>query len=424
VVHALTGRQEFARGYKVLLAAVLGSGTGVAVLVAYGIGAFVSAFERDYGWTRAEVTAAPLCFAIGVLLAGAGAGALADRYGARRVALISQLLLAAGFAAMSRLGPQLWTFYAAYLLLPMVAAGTLPMTWTRAVIGWFVASRGLALGMSLIATGLVGALLPSYLSWLIGIVGWRGAYLGLAIVPLVVGMPLALLYFREPDEVPATGASASAAAQRARVPIDAGSFLFSAAVRTRSFWQLSASFLLAAICVGAVLTHAIPLLMGRGFSAPAAAAIAGLFGMAVTCARLISGLLLDRYSGPRVAAVMFGGGALACALLVYAGDNRVLCGLAIVLVGLAAGGEADIGAYVAARYFGRAHYGAIYGLFYTIYCLGGGIGPMLAGVAYDRSGSYQTSLYTGVAGFALAAVMAVLLQAPRSALQADHAAVS
>jgi predicted MFS family arabinose efflux permease len=282
------------------------------------------------------------------------------------------------------------------------------------VIGWFVTGRGLALGMSLLATGIVGGLLPSYLSWLIGIAGWRGAYLGLAIVPLIIGMPLALLYFREPEEVPARGAAAIAAAQRTTQAINAGSFEFGAAVRSWSFWQLSVSFLLAAICVGAVLTHAIPLLMGRGFSAPAAAATAGLFGMAVTCARLISGLLLDRYGGPRVAAVMFGGGALACALLVYAGDSRLLCGLSIVLVGLAAGGEADIGAYVAARYFGRAHYGAIYGLFYTIYCLGGGIGPMLAGIAFDRSGSYQASLYTGVVGFAIAALMALSLQAPRT----------
>jgi predicted MFS family arabinose efflux permease len=159
----------------------------------------------------------------------------------------------------------------------------------------------------------------------------------------------------------------------------------------------------------------MPLLMGRGFSAPAAAAITGLFGIAVTSARLISGFLLDRYSGPRVAAVMFAGGAFACALLVYAGDSRLLCGLSVVLVGLAAGGEADIGAYVTARYFGRAHYGAVYGLFYTIYCLGGGIGPLLAGVAYDRTGSYQASLYTGVVGFLLAALMAVLLKAPCSA---------
>jgi MFS family permease len=401
---ALTKRQEFGRGYKVLMAAALGSGTGVAVLVAYGLGAFMSSFESEFGWNRAQISGALLVYAVGVLLAGAIAGALADRYGARRVALLSQLLLAGGFAAFSAIGPALWTLYAAYFLLPLIAAGTLPMTWTRTVIGWFTAGRGLALGLSLIATGIVGWLLPSLLSWLIASHGWRAAYLGMAAVPIIVGMPLALLFFKDPPESPATATSLPAT----------GSYNFGPALRTRSFWQLSFSFLLASICVGAVLTHSIPLLRGRGMSAPVAAALTGLFGLAVTSGRLVSGYLLDRFNGARVAFGMFAAGALACALLMIVGDNRLLCGLSIVIVGLAAGGESDIGAYMTARYFGRAHYGAIYGLFYAIYCLGGGIGPLLAGLAYDRTGSYQTSLVAGVVGFAIAALLALMLRPPRA----------
>jgi sugar phosphate permease len=276
---------------------------------------------------------------------------------------------------MSQIGPELWTLYLGYLLLPVIAAGTLPMTWTRAVIGWFVASRGIALGLSLVGTGVVGALLPSYISWLIVEVGWRNAYLGIAAVPLVIGMPLALLYFREPEErLPADAIVRDVTSSAA----DSGSYGFDDAVRTVSFWQLSLSFLLAAICVGAVLTHSIPLLLDRGMAAPVL------------------------------------GGAAACAVLVTAGESRLLCAVAIMLVGLAAGAEADIGAYVAAKYFGRVHYGAIYGLFYTIYCLGGGIGPLLAGFAYDNSGSYTTSLYVGVLGFAVAAIAAGLLKPPRA----------
>lgn len=420
----LTKTQEFARGYKVLLAAILGSGTGVAVLVAYGLGAFVTTWQQDFGWTRTQIMVAPLIYAVGVLLAGAGAGALVDRWGARRVALSSQCLLAAGLAAMSRLGPRLWIFYAAYLVLPMLAAGTLPATWTRAVIAWFSASRGLALGLSLVATGMIGAALPGYLTWLIESAGWRTAHLGLAAIPLVIGLPAAIAFFREPIP-PAAGSVVHAmqtdpGTRRVGAAEAAGSdYRLSEALRTRTFWQLSLSFVVAAICVSAVLTHAIPLLRDRGVAAPVAAALAGLFGLAVTGGRLLTGYLLDSHSGPLLAFAVFAAGAAACVLLVGCGDNRLLCGLSIVLVGVAAGGEADIGAYLTNRYFGRSHYGAIYGLFYALYCLGGGFGPLLAGLMHDHTESYRSALLAGAAGFAAAALLAATLKAPGTQRRAD-----
>lgn len=414
----LTKTQEFARGYRVLLAAILGSGTGVAVLVAYGMGAFVTSWQRDFGWTRAQIMVAPLIYSVGVLLAGAATGALVDRWGARRVALCSQCLLAAALVAMSRLGPRLWIFYAAYLCLPVLAAGTLPATWTRTVIAWFSSSRGLALGLSLVATGMIGAALPAYLTWLIAIAGWRAAYLGLAAIPLVIGFPSAIAFFREPSPQEAGSRvrvvpDESAWAQGAgAAQIAARDYPFSDALRTRTFWQLSLSFVVAALGVSAVLTHAIPLLLDRGLAAPAAAALAGLFGLAVTGGRLLTGYLLDSHGGPLLAAAVFAAGAAACVLLANCGDNVVLCGSSIVLVGVAAGGEADIGAYLTHRYFGRGHYGAIYGLFYALYCLGGGCGPLLAGVMHDRTGSYRSALLAGAAGFVLAALLAGTLRAP------------
>jgi predicted MFS family arabinose efflux permease len=277
-------------------------------------------------------------------------------------------------------------FYAAYLILPMLAAGTLPATWTRAVVGWFSTGRGLALGLSLVATGMIGAALPAYLTWLIGIGGWRAGYLGLALIPLLIGLPPAIAFFRDPPQ------GATLPPTDVGFPAMVGDYGFGDAIRTRSFWQMSISFVLAAICVSAVLTHAIPLLLDRGIAATVAAGLAGLFGLAVTGGRLLSGYLLDSCSGPLLASLVFLAAAVACVLLVVCGDNRLLCGSSIVLVGLAAGGEADIGAYLTTRYFGRSHYGAIYGLFYAIYCLGGGLGPFIAGLVHDRTGSYRSAL--------------------------------
>jgi MFS family permease len=74
--------------------------------------------------------------------------------------------------------------------------------------------------------------------------------------------------------------------------------------------------------------------------------------------------------------------------------------------------EADAAAYLAAQYFGRASYGATYGLLYALVILGGGIGPLLASASYDRTGSYDTALAAGSALFMLSALLISLLRYP------------
>ena len=104
--------------------------------------------------------------------------------------------------------------------------------------------------------------------------------------------------------------------------------------------------------------------------------------------------------------------AFACILLIFAGSNLWLCGIAIGIVGIAAGAEHDIAAYLCAKYFGRVHYGKIYGLLYTLYGVGAGLGPLVAGWAVGESGDYRTALYAGAAMFAVAAIVILTVKGP------------
>ncbi len=400
---------EFARAWRVVLASAFGAGTGAVPIAFYSFGALIGPLTAAFGWSRAEVTAAPLFLTIGGLVAGVFAGGLADRFGARRVVLWSQAALVLAFASFALLpqssGPaSLPLFYLGYTLVAVLGAGTMTMTWSRAITGWFVAGRGLALGLSLIGTGLIGAALPAYVSWLVAHHGWQGAYLGLAALPLLLGMPLTALFFREPEEV---GRADLAAADDGE-----GSHAFADAIRTRCFWQMALSFALVAIAIASIIVHCVPLLTDRGITPATAAGIAGLIGLAVTGGRLISGFLLDRVRGPLVAFGMFGLPALACLLLAVAGTNLLWCGVAVVLIGLAGGAEHDIAAYFCARYFGRRHLGKIYGLLYTLYGIGSGIGPLLAGRAVEAAGDYRLALFGGAALFATGAALIVTLRPP------------
>ena len=399
-------REEFARGWRVLLASALGSGAGVAPIAFYSLGAFIKPLTAEFGWTRTQVAGASLSLALGMLLVGCFIGGFADRYGARRVVLLSQPILALLLASLALISDDVVSLYAGYFLLGALGAGTLPVTFSRVVTGWFVRSRGLALGLSLVGTGVVGMLLPPYVIWLVEWVGWRGAYLGLAVLPLIVGMPLTFVYFRE---APAD-AAVLARAPTTSVPLPlavpgVSGYRLREAMRRWQFWQMLLAFFIAATVIGGLNVNMLPLLTDRGINLVTAAAITGLIGATVTIGRLVSGYFLDIFHGPRVAMVMLGAPAIACFVLVGSGNNVLLSAMAIILIGFAAGAEHDIAAYFTARYFGRKHYGAIYGLLYTLYTFGSGIGPLIAGAIFDLSGSYIPALYGGALLFLLAALL-------------------
>lgn len=398
----LTRRQEFRRAWPVLLAAALGAGAGEAVIAAYSLGALVEPLTQAFGWSRAQVTAAPLFTSLGVLVMGGPVGRLADHFGARRVALVSQVLLVVALAAMSQMPGRLWVLYLAYFLLPVLGAGTLPMTWSRAITGWFVRARGLALGLSLVGSGVIGALLPAY-TVAAAKFGVQGAYLGLAAIPLLLSLPFTALLFREPEN-PARAPEAKARRLG-----------WGPAIRTRQFWQMSLAFFLATIAVSAVLVHAQPLLVDRGVQKPQAAALVGLFGLSIAGGRLFAGWLLDLFPAPRVAFALFCLPAIACLLLSVSGQSLAFSGLAIVLVGLAGGSEHDLAAYLTCRYYGVADFGAIYGLVYTIYGIGSGLGPLLAGQAFQAAHTYSAALYSGAGLFATAALLCAALPWPPAA---------
>jgi MFS family permease len=92
-------------------------------------------------------------------------------------------------------------------------------------------------------------------------------------------------------------------------------------------------------------------------------------------------------------------------MILTAGNSVLVCAVAIVIFGLAAGAEFDIAAYFVARYFGRKNYGAIYGLLYTIFVVGSAVTPPLAGRVFDLYQTYDPALMAGIAVFIVAALL-------------------
>jgi MFS family permease len=143
--------------------------------------------------------------------------------------------------------------------------------------------------------------------------------------------------------------------------------------------------------VHACVIHLVPMLTDRGISVERAAFASSLLGVALLIGRVFTGYFLDRFFGPYVAMLLFSGVAVGISLfLTGAGGSLPL--LAVFLVGLGMGAEADIIAYLTSRYFGLRSFGEIYGYLFATFTLAGALGPVLMGVGFDHLGSYRAPL--------------------------------
>ncbi len=388
---------EFRRGWTVLIASSLGVAFGASPIPYNSLGPFTRPITEEFGWGRGEFQLSILWFTVAVVCVVPIVGALADRYGVRRMAILTLTLFGVSFAALALAPASIGVFYAMWFIAGFVGGGSTPVTWTRAVNGWFIENRGLALAITLLGTGITAAFLPTLAIWMIERFGWRWAFVGISLLPLAVALPVAIAWFREPERrvVAAEGGVPTQ-------PAESGVMLREA-VRDYRFWVLIVSILLVATGIGGTITNLVPLLQDRGFTALDAGKIAGAIGVSIMFGRVFAGFMMDRFWAPGVVFPMLVLPAVACLILMNGNLGAGAAVLAAVLVGFASGAETDLVAYLSARYFGLRHYGRIYGAQYAVFGFASGIAPPLFGLVYDKTGSYDAILITAAIAFGVGA---------------------
>jgi MFS family permease len=406
---------EFRRGWRPLIAAAIGNGSGLSGLAFYTFGVFVLPLVAAFGWTRGEVSTAASFLIIGTAITAPLIGSVIDRYGARRVGIASMIALALGYAALTQLDGTLGLFYVAWLGLSLIGGGTTPVVWTRTVNIWFDRGRGLALGIALAGSGLAGVFAPVVVSRIIAEHGWQAGYLAVGGFILLVSVPLiALLLEERPKSVstatPENAAAASAAAVEA-APLPG--FVLAEALRQVAFWKIAIGFFLVSGVIAALIINLIPLLVDRGLAQQSAASIAGVMGIAVLVGRVAIGFLLDRFAAPAVARLLLGICAVGCFALTIPDASMWLVTISVLSLGLAAAAEVDLVAYLTSRFFGMRSYGEIYGWQLTSFYLGAALGPLAAGMAYDHYQSYVPTLYFACGAMIFGALVTGSLGKPK-----------
>jgi predicted MFS family arabinose efflux permease len=392
-------------GWSVATAAFVGVMTSFAPIIPYTFSLFLNPLHQSLGWRRGSMDGAFGLAAITVALVSPLIGILLDRFPPRRIILPSILVFACALASLSRLGSGIGRFYLTFFIMGLVANGTAQFAYTRTILTWFQKHRGFALALILTGSGVGSILIPPATQWTISHLGWRSAYLLLGGIALL-GFPLTALLVRNRPEPVVREKTAPQSGARV------GEAMWSAA-----FWILAAITILSAFSENGLVTNLAAILTQHGITAASAALALSFRGGAGIIGRLIVGLLIDRFSPQRIQTCVLALAATGSLILALAGSAAVaLTGAALLGIGL--GSEADVGPYLMARYFGRKHFSVLYGLSWTAYAIGGGIGPVVVGHFFDRAGSYQLQVLVGLAVIAFAsAAVSLLLKTGEGAFQ-------
>ncbi|MGK0224377.1 MAG: OFA family oxalate/formate antiporter-like MFS transporter [Limisphaerales bacterium] len=390
---------EIRSQWRLLTSAGAGIIFSVLVLPYYTIGVMVVPITEEFGWSRASFLAATF------FSAGLGAvtspliGWLCDRYGSRRVALPSIAGLSGGFLLAASIDGEIWLLYLAYASMAVLGAGTIPVTWTKAITDSFDKQRGLALGLALSGTGICGILMPQFATYLVEDFGWRTAYVGLAVLPLLIGLPVVFWGFR-PIE------AGTRDDQVTPSYLDYGLTLRQASRRS-TFWVLLISIFLVYMAASGIGANLYPAITDAGMSTSDAATVLSFFGGAVIAGRLLVGYLVDKFWAPGVAAGTMVLPLIGCLMLIEP-EGFYSSVIAAVLIGMAAGAELDLMSFLASRYFGQKHYALIYSVLYMALAICSGGAPLVFASIYDQTSSYAIS-FSIAAGLFGAGGLVVLL---------------
>jgi len=402
----MVGRHRIFYGWIVVATSAVGLFLGAFPIVAFSFGVFFPSFVREFHASRAAVS---LAFTIHNFLSGLSAvaiGRIADRTGARCVILPGLVIVAALLLSAEAIGSKLSELYLFYIALGVAGSATTTVPYALVVSRWFDRRRGLALGGMMVGLGLGAVVMPVVAQRLIAAFGWRTAFALVGCATLTIPLAIVGTFLKDaPAEIGLLPDGASPAdSPYSQVISRPNGVTWHEARRSGTFWLLIAVFVLLAASVHACIIHLPQLFADRGATAGTAALASSVVGVALLAGRIGCGYFLDRFFGGWVALVICVGAALGIALLATGGAGPVTLAGAF-LVGLGMGAEVDIIAFLMSRYFGLRSLGATVGFAFAAFVIAGGLGPLVMGFAFDRTGSYRAPL----AAFGVAAIAAAVL---------------
>ncbi len=400
-----------------------------------GVSVFTDPLISAMQMSRTQLSLAYMLGTLGSACILLWAGRLYDRFGSRTVAVVASICLAlmliflsqsdriagqlAGALDLPRPVASFAVMLVGFLGLRFWGQGILTMASQNMVAKWFNRRRGLASGLTgvCVTFGFSGA--PWVLNLLIRQLGWRGAWLTMALVVGGIFAAVAWIFFRDNPEQcglhPDGERPQSPKPGEAALPVAAASepcWTRPQAARTGVFWVFTVGLALYGLYATGLTFNIVSIFEAAGMTREQAVVIFLPISMIGVVVHLSAGWLSDRLPLNALLVVMLSGMMVSTLGLAYLKPGLPIIAL-VAGNGLAGGIFALLSGVTWARFFGRRHLGAISGLYMSVSVLFSALGPILFSLSLALSGSYSAASLICMAAAALVLLMALRLRHPQ-----------
>lgn len=408
---------RFFYGWVIVTASMAVIAVSVGLTQSFGI--FFKPLLAEFGWNRAQTSAA---YSLGFLTQGVfamGAGALSDRYGPKKVLVVSGLIFALGNILMFSVRT-LWQLYVVYGLINGLGRSGLFGPVVATVTRWFTEKRGLALGIMLSGGGVGTALLPIASQYLVTAYGWRMAFVWAGLLSGVVIVVAAQFLKHGPraaglvpygEAAPiegirgGTGGGAEGGAAASGIPLRE-------ALVSRALWLVLLASAMGGLAIQMTFVHMAAHATDVGLSVAVAASLFTVVGITNVIGKLTMGVYSDRYGRKAALVIGFGLGAVVMLWLIPARVPWMFYAFAAGFGFTYAGRLVQFPALIG-ELFGLGSLGVLAGVLSLSSTLGSATGAYLGGYLFDATGSYDLAFLIAAAGLAAGLVSVLLVRAPR-----------
>jgi MFS family permease len=375
--------------------------TAAALLISSGVrsapGVFLVPLQQETQWSTSVIAFA---VSVGMLVLGLTAplgGWLIDRFGPRQLAVAALVILSTSMAASAFISSP-WQLTLLWGGVSGVGTGIISGVLGAAVaMRWFVARRGLVIGIFGASTSAGQLLFVPGLMVAATTLGWRPSALFISLAAMAAVLPVLLFLRNEPADVGTLPLGALPTTPQHQGS-EAG--ILRRALQSSEFWLLAGTFFICgATSTGLIGTHLIPHAHDHGIPQTTAAGMLALMGTMNFVGTLGSGWLTDRYDPRKLLALYYSFRGLSLLFLPFVTEPVGLAAFSI-LFGLDYIATVPPTTALVADHFGRRNVGTVYGWVFCSHQVGAALAAWGGGLARDTLGDYALA-------FLLAGLLAV-----------------
>ena len=390
----------------------------------YAFGVMFKPIIQEFGWSRGSISLVFFLNMVVFSLAIMIAGKVYDRRGPRMVLTVSTLFVSAGFILTAFIHSIGEFFFSYGILAALGVAGTSVPTISTITSKWFEKRRGLALSLAVSGVSIGQFVLVPFFSLLTAGYGWRATYLYSGILMLVINLSITWFVVRgDPHQMGlnplgsdvVTGPPALKVTHSSPLPA-AKDFTLTQAMRTPSFWLMTAAMFVCGSGDYFATTHLIPMATDLGISSLTAGNMLGLYGLMSLAGILVAGPAADRIGSKIPIVFQFLLRVLLCLMVLQYKSVGSLY-LFAIFFGFTHLITAPLIPMLMVKLYGSTHLGVIAGFVNTAHFLGGGVWAYGAGVVFDKTGDYQLAFAMSAAAAFVAAILGLLIRERRHVIQ-------